>query len=49
MISDDIVYSTESDEHLINTGKKQEEQWCYITTEEVNQDIMDSWDIYHYE
>jgi hypothetical protein len=45
----DVIYSTDSDEHLINTGEKSDIQWCELTDEEVNQDIMDSWDIYNYE
>ncbi len=42
----DIVYSTDTDEHKINTGEKQEPQWCVLTEEEMKQDLMDSWDDY---
>lgn len=42
----DVIYSTDSEEHLINTGEKSEPQWCELTDEEAKQDIMDSWDMY---
>ena len=42
----DVIYRTDSDEHLINVGEKQEPQWCELTDEEIKQDIMDSWDMY---
>ena len=42
----ELFYSTDSDEHKINTGERQEEQWCELTDEEIKQDIMDSWDLY---
>jgi hypothetical protein len=34
-----VVYSTDSDEHLENTGEKVVHKWCELTEEEVRQDI----------
>lgn len=42
----DVIYKTDSDEHLIAVGKKSESQWCELTDLEIKQDIMDSWDAY---
>ena len=42
----DVIYKTDSDEHLINIGEKSDGQWCELTDLEVKQDIMDSWDMY---
>ena len=35
----DVIYSTDSEEHLINTGVIQEEQWCELTEFEMIEDI----------
>ena len=45
----DIYYSTDSVEHLVNIGKKSEEQWCELTEDEIQEDIHamnDYWDKY---
>ena len=42
----DLIYSTESEEHKINIGEKEEPQWCELTEEELKWDLMDSWDTY---
>jgi hypothetical protein len=42
----DVIYRTDSDEHLINTGEKLEPKWYELTEEEIEQDIIDSWDMY---
>ena len=37
----DVIYSTDSEEHLINTGVIQEHQWCELTEFEMAEDIND--------
>ena len=44
----DVIYSTDSDEHLVNIGEKSEPQWCEQTEEDLMndlQDMYDSWDM----
>ena len=41
----DVVYSTDSDEHLVNIGEKSEPQWDYLTHQDLDQDLYDSWDM----
>ena len=41
----DVVYKTDSDEHLINIGEKSEPQWDYLTEQDLEQDLYDSWDL----
>jgi hypothetical protein len=33
------VYSTDSEEHLVNTGEISEPQWDCLTQDEMNEDI----------
>jgi hypothetical protein len=35
----DVVYKTDSDEHLINIGAKSEPQWCELTEFEIQEDV----------
>ena len=41
----DLYYSTGSDTHLINIGEKAEDQWDELTEMELEEDIMDMWDL----
>lgn len=41
-----FYYSTDSEEHLINIGDKEEDQWDELTRIEMEEDLMDSWDNY---
>ena len=34
-----IVYSTDSEEHLINTGEIPDPQWDYLTEQEICEDV----------
>ena len=42
-----VVYSTDSDEHLVNIGEKSEPQWDYLTEQDLEQDQYDSCDMYY--
>lgn len=35
-------YSTDSEDHLINIGERQEPQWDDLTSWELNEDLVDS-------
>jgi hypothetical protein len=35
----DIIYSTDSEEHLVNTGEISQPQWCEFTQFEMQEDI----------
>ena len=42
-----LYYSTESEEHLINIGDKDDDQWDELTRIEMEEDLLDSWDLHH--
>lgn len=42
---DDVVYKTDSDEHLVNIGEKSESQLDLLTEQDLNDYLYDSWDI----
>lgn len=41
-----IYYSTDSEEHLINTKQKEEPQWDELTSEQLDEELADSWDMF---
>ena len=43
----ELYYSTESEEHLTNIGDKDDDQWDELTRIEMEEDLLDSWDLHH--
>ena len=41
-----VIYSTDSEEHLVNTGELSQPEWCEFTQQEIDEDIQSGWDMY---